>query len=64
MIGLPLEENYRATRIMPWTTGLEDLQGLILDSGWKLIASLANPDSYVRRGYYKELDMVTILLCY
>ena len=41
MIGLPLEENYRTIRILPATTGLEDLQGLLFDNGWRLIAAVS-----------------------
>ena len=59
MIGLPLEENYRTTRILPATTGLEDLQGLLFDNGWRLIAAVLSPNSLIRRGFYKEIGMVS-----
>ena len=59
MIGLPLEENYRTIRILPATTGLEDLQGLLLDNGWRLIAAVLSSNSLIRRGFYKEIGMVS-----
>ena len=58
MIGLPLEENYRTVRIMPPTSGLEDLQGLLLDNGWRLVAALLNSNSLITRGFYKEIGTV------
>ena len=62
MIGLPLEENYRTIRMLPATTGLEDLQGLLFDNGWRLIAAVLSSNSLIRQGFYKEIGMVSFRL--
>ncbi len=61
MIGLPLEEYHRSVRIMPATTGVEDIQSILFDNGWRFLVALSDYmyNNPLRRACYKELGQVS-----